>query len=257
MHENIKYTINLSEETVPFDSFDDLEPAATDLEAKKRIGDWQCLFSDHRYGTQYMVYGKFIGNMVSGGFHASQLQLYLQNYSGAVSMGFHLSKYTTIISETVGFGDHDYDPRYPNRKRYKLRFALQGMVDSKDRWLIPNAINDELIIRSGDVLESQAVLTPIDPSLTKIFEGEEAMKTAAFVDPEFMDRLGEDVFVTLDNMERLYDLNNENPDLVPSTDLIRGFGIDPAENVKALDTLTSIKGRPNPCIPVFSIFKIS
>lgn len=254
MHENIKYTVKLSEATVPFVSFDDMKSGATDPVAKSRIGDWQCIYNDHRYGTLHMVYTKFIGSQKGDAFHVDKIQLYIQNYTGAVSIGFHSSKYTTIIEEPVGPFDHDYDPRYPDRKRVKLRFALQGMVNNKDRWINTDVAHNQLVIKENDVLETYAVFVPVDNAISKIFESDEEKKTSAYVDPEFMDRLGEDVFVRPENISRIYDLYHEDPRLVDKEDLKRGFGFYPEEN-KRIDFKIVMIGRPYPCIPIFSIFK--
>ena len=259
MHENIKFTVRLSDKIKPLSDPAHLKLEKDDIneEIKFSIADWQSVFSDVKYGTHFFVYGKFIGSKVAEGFKISKIQLYLQNYTGSVTIGFDGAPRfkKSIIFEGDASSDEPENPdvdklRYPDRTKYLLSLRLRGLNTNN---LVENVSDfpNDLIIKDGDILETQINFNPVDPQLSRIYDSAEVMRDTPFVDELFMERVGEDVVVSESGIKGLLKLGlfNDAASLVE-----RGVTATTTENSKVVIKEDVPKGISFACKPVNTIF---
>jgi len=247
MHENLKYSLNFNEDTIPLEDVTLLNPANkkktfSDNE-KVQIADWQPIYADAHYGTHYFVYAKFIGAKKGSSFQVDTIQFYLQNYSGSISMGL-TNQFT--LDETADNNDADFlDPRYPNRRKYILTVGLQGL---NNNYTNLDYKPDGLVINAGDLIQVSGFLVPVDTSLSNIYDSSQ-IHNARFVDEMFMDRNGDEIFITSHGEKELRKLATLS--LIDSTKL-QFADID--LNVNQLNAPgPEPKGRIIPCSPHNSI----
>jgi hypothetical protein len=249
MHENLKYTLKLDKNIEPFVSFKNKDPKNPNDRAE--ISDWQAIYADNKYGTHYLLYAKFLGENTEEGFEVEKIQIYVQNYRGFVSIG--LGEYATIAEMTIDEHDPDRDNRYPDRKKYYLQVALKGINKSKSTYSFKP---EKLILKDGDIIMTQPIFIPIESTLTKIFDKED-MKNSDFLDELFMARLGSDVFITAEGIDRLNELFALG--LVDKVDVDQ---IDDNSKEKVKYSSSAVKNyalkftRPYPCIPIYSVCEI-
>lgn len=247
MHENLKYTFRLDESIKAFETFDGKNP--NDINDKAEIADWQPIYANNHYGTQYFIYAKLIGQPVNEGFQVNKTQIYLQNYSGCVSIG--LNGYAAHQNQhPLDSADPDNDPRFPTRSRHKLTIGLEGLkMDS----IVDTLSLAPFVIKHGDVLMIQPIFTPAKPELSHIFE-EERFHTSSFVDDLFMERMGDDIFISDTGASLLIDLYELN--LVSRLDLLNaGINVNDETfmNKTANYKKVALLGKHYPCIPMYSI----
>lgn len=201
MHENLKYTLKLDEGLAAFETLNVSETPSA--EEKAQIADWQPVFAETNYGTHYLIYAKFLGTKVdTDAFKVEKVQLYLQNFSGGVTIG--LTGKMDLFLSAKDTKDPDFsDPRYPDRQKYKMQVGLQGMAT--EHVLKHFAPEKEIVLKTGDIIQTEAFFVPIDNAITKIFDPDE-LGNCCFVDELFMERNGDEIFVTSIGETRLRDL---------------------------------------------------
>lgn len=249
MHENLKYTINLDKDTIALKHEELLTvKGELDKNQKRQIADWQPVFSDTNYGTRFLVYAKFIGKRLgTDSFEISLIQFYLQNYAGNLSIGFN--GYFDLRQPPVNVEDPDMmDSKFPSRSKYVLDIGLQGFnTDFVKKDFKPKT---PLTIKAGDILQCKSLFTPVDSSYSNIFD-EKNFGKAKFVDELFMERNGDEIFITSEGESKLRSLESKYQ-LVDEAKLLSG-GID--KNVQQnYKTTLEKRGRVFPCEPKSSIF---
>lgn len=161
MHENIKFTICLSSETVGIAeneialvrTYPMKDPTVgsrytpVDRAIKQKIGDWQPIYSDVDYGTDHTIFAKFIGTTGHQevddpsekdskrkrkipGFLIHEIQLYLQCWKGPVSLGFNHQKALIEAPMRREPDDEDGDTRFPERDEHNIIIGLEGLKSS-------------------------------------------------------------------------------------------------------------------------------
>lgn len=229
MHENLKYTIRLDQKIKEFISFDALRQNT--IQAKEQIGDWQPVYCDIKYGTHYFLYAKFIGAKDGDEFVLEKIQLYIQNYSGPVSIGFN--GYINLEPlEEMDNEDPDRDPRYKNRTKYYLNIGLEGLKMENKTQDYPKKDVEKLNVRlkQGDILVTQPFFSPVDPNLSQIYNSNN-LNNSNFVDEIFMERVGEDIIITEEGQDALTLLYHL--DLVSEENLSAAGIMMDSEHVKA------------------------
>ena len=199
MHENIKYTVVLDETISPIIKSKDTSIDTSNY-AKEELANWQCVYGDIAYGTHFYVYAKFIGVQNGANFNVTKIQLYLQNYSGPVSLGF--TNFININEVDMLHGDPDQDEDIPNKKKYYLEFGLRGM-NMGNNFI---QLDKNITLNDHDIIVSEPMFSPIRSSLTKIFDSAQH-RLADYVDELFMTRVGEDIVITEEGKARLEKLN--------------------------------------------------
>lgn len=237
MHENAKYTVRLSEDIKPYEP----EREFTDKRAAKdSVADWQCIFADIAYGTHYLIYAKFLGhkNEETGGFSVKKIQLYLQNYTGAVTVGLtDRLDLLPPIKYRANMKDPDNDPiRFPRRRKYPMIVYLQGLNNTTFM-----EYDEEFEIANGDIMETKPEYVPVENKYSSIFGTEDDLKKSLFVDEMYMERDGDDVFIHSQGIKNLFDLE------------IEGQALTLAGETRAP---RAPQGRPHPCKPRNSIFTV-
>ncbi len=201
MHENLKYNLKLDEGIAAFETLNISESPTN--EEKAQIADWQPIFSETNYGTHYLIYAKFLGKKIDKDeFQVNKVQLYLQNFSGGVTIG--LTGKVDFFQSAKDASDPDYnDPRYPNRQKYKIQIGLQGMTTN--HVLEHFQPQTDIVLKTGDIVQAEAFFIPVDSGISKIFDPDD-MTNCCFVDEIFMERNGDEIFVTSIGETRLRDL---------------------------------------------------
>jgi hypothetical protein len=253
MHENLKYTLKLDENIKEFEQFEDKKPQ--DKNDRAEISDWQAIFAGNNYGTHYLIYARFLGKKVGTKFKVSKIQLYIQNYSGQVSVGF--VDHDDIEEIPIGIKDPDTDPRFPNRKKFKLSLAVQGLNSKK----ITHSFKPKNIeLSTSDIIMTDTFVVPIDSDISKIYS-KKKRASSSFVDEMFMGRMGSNVFVTETGKDELFRIHLLNKKLVTEKNL-KDAGVDEKSyknfTAKPITSKFSIVDTPRyPCIPIYSICDLS
>ncbi len=284
MHENVKFTLRLDENIHPIAPENlglirkNLEPNPEvvgqlipfEVSDKKQISDWQPIFGDVKYGTDHVIYAKFCGNkerqendegVDETVFNVKNIQLYIQNYTGPVTIGFNQQN-VVITEEDIPEGHHDGDIRYKKRKQYTLRIGLEALKsDLEDLFMVdPDKFarlnDDNLTIKEGDTLMVETWFSPANPDYTKIYTNRLELKSSPFVDELFMERIGDDVVVTHKGLDHLRWLRREHKDLISAKQLKSAR----ANLTRQLRNFRSTRGRRGdflPCQRVYSNCYIS
>ena len=246
MHENLKYSINLDKKIVPIEDeslLDVNEPLNGNL--KRQVADWQPIYSGTSYGTRFFIYAKFIGDKFNSGFKVHTIQLYLQNYEGGVSIG--LNGYFDLRIPAPSANDPDLqDPKYPTRKKLSIDIGLQGF---KNNYLKMDFKPNPITIFEGDIIKCNSIFTPVDTAISNIYD-ENQISKSKFVDELFMERNGDEIFITSEGEKKLRSLEQKYK-LVSAASL-QGAGIDVNMSQNYVSTIES-KGRHFPCQPETSI----
>ena len=265
MHENLKFSIKLSESIKPFHDGTTFNP----IEDKNRIADWQAIFSGYDYNTQYLIYTKFIGNkLTKDSFEVNKVQLFIQNYTGNETIGFINHKKPSAFFEETKFVNEDpkdpeNDIRLPagKKRRFKIKVGLQAFNN--------NLINDDVkkynnedsfVINNGDILEINTFFTPANPEASNIYDATNRNKSF-YVDEKFMERIGEDIKITDSGAQKLLELNelglisNEHLDAALA-EKKEYFKTVISNTKKNTDSMKALFGRVYPCIPKNSIFYV-
>ncbi|WP_299210290.1 hypothetical protein [uncultured Dokdonia sp.] len=237
MHENIKHTLSLNENIVA--KSDDTDIFSKDLKHKSEVADWQSIYADLVYGTHFFIYAKFIGSSRENYFNVNKIQLYLQNYTGPVSIGF-TGYFDIDVISNIDSKDPDKDNRFPDRNKIMIEVGLQGFNMEKNFIEIDNL---DIDIYHWDVLVTESVFIPIKSELTKIYDIVN-IKKASYVDEIFMERMGEDIQISTLGKQNLSKLVNRQ--LISNTQL-KSTGADLNLN-KTSDDSTP-KGFDIPCKP--------
>lgn len=254
MHENLKFNVTLDENIQDFESLDSITNQFDNVIEKAKISDWQSIYSENDYGTQYLIYAKFLGKKINNtSFKINKIQLFIQNYDGSITLGFN--KNFNFFFKPIELDHIDNDPRekYKNRKKYLLGVALEAfkMEDHNTN------LDVDVIINEGDLLVTESFFTPAITNLSRIFE-KDHIKKSNFVDPKFMKRIGDDIFITDEGYKKLHDLHGIG--LITEKQFLgTGFHLmdnESIEKVKNLPNKLLITGRKYPCIPRNSIFSI-
>ncbi|MEM7550464.1 MAG: hypothetical protein AAF363_12350 [Bacteroidota bacterium] len=297
MHENIKFTVRLDQSIIPLESssqvhqlnnlHEEKEETFDSINAKSQMADWQAVFQGVRYGTEHIIYAKFCGassnqNDSNPVFTVETIQLYIQNYRGPVTIGFNSAK--VLIGEETFLKEEsdedndlkDSDPRYPDRKQYTLKIGLEGLKDKPDDFFVLDksrfsfeecSYGKQLQLKNGDTLRVQTWFSPTNPDFTRIFTDLQSLKSTPFVDKIFMDRYGEDVFVTKRGFRKLKEINSFDKGIVSDEDLKKAKENVIASILNDLDEQNSesqdyndemidkrITGAFRPCAAVYSFF---
>ncbi|MEM8999974.1 MAG: hypothetical protein AAGB24_06890 [Bacteroidota bacterium] len=255
MHENLKYTLKLDQGIREFKTFDQKDPLTKSDRAE--ISDWQAIYADNKYGTHFLIYAKFIGEKDTDGFHVSRIQLYLQNYKGAVSLGF--VDHAIIEEMDIEKDDPDNDNRFPDRRKFYLQIGLQGLNIVRSTYNFEPEKN--LILKNGDIIMTDTIFVPINSQISKIFDSSN-VSNADFVDELFMERLGSDIFITEDGKELLMELQALDKGFVDASFLahekdnsresVQLYSKSVLENYRVREK----RSRPYPCIPIYSICEV-
>lgn len=283
MHENIKFTVKLSQaiapikknelirlEPIDFSPKDDSEPNEIQIDLKNQISDWQPIMSDIKYGTHHTLYAKFQGTkkqMDSEDYFELQgIQLYLQNFTGPISIGFNDAK-IQIKEEELVVNSRDLDIRFPKRKQFILSVGLAGLANHLDDFLridedefrradLPKEDNKlfehPLMLRDGDTLHVDAWFSPAAPAITRIYDGRNALKDTPIVDEIFMERLGEDVVVSKIGLVKLKWINKHFEDIVTATQLEKVKKSVNREEIEFEPTLDDGDSDYRPCKQIYS-----
>ncbi len=199
MHENIKYTVALDKNTKALSDRSLLGKNTKGPKDEK--ADWQCIYGGKAYGTEFFVYAKFLGSPEGDAFRLKKIQLYLQNYSGPVSMGF--TGFMNFESFTMSDDDPDIDERNPNyKKKYSLEFGVRGMNMENNF----DCQDVDILLLDNDIMMAEPIFSPIDEKFTRIFQEEK--HKADYVDELFMVRVGEDIVISPEGRSRLQRLYN-------------------------------------------------
>jgi hypothetical protein len=245
MHEHLKYSIKLNENFKAY-----VRPSArpnqmNSTEIREIESDWQSIYAGNDYGTHYLIYAKFIGKKLpKKGYQLNRVQIYLQNYSGNISIG--LTEH--VFFECLNRVDDDYedperDPRYPGRRRFQLTVGMQGF--KSDSYFNSNVecLGESIVINSNDILYVEPFFLPIENDLTEIFNPCNR-RNAKFIDEKFLERIGEDIIVSPIGKDRLRMLNEMG---FIDDDKLELIEIDKRPNFER-------KGKEYPCTPRNSIF---
>lgn len=250
MHENLKYSINLDPNITPLTD-ESLLHSEGPMEdhLKRQVADWQPIYSGTCYGTRFFIYAKFIGNKVNTDFELNTIQFYLQNYEGGVSIG--LNGFFDLRTPAPSANDPDLmDPKYPSRKKIVIDIGLQGFNNNYlERNFKPNPIS----IKEGDIIKCNCIFIPVESSISNIYD-EQNLHESQFVDELFMERNGDEIFITSEGEKKLRELESKYQ-LVDAGDLMNA-GIDisiPQNYISRVET----KGRLFPCQPETSICYVS
>lgn len=272
MHENLKYSVKLTDKIKPYINGTMINP----VEDKFRLADWQAIYSGFDYSTHYLIYVKFIGKkQKDNSFKVDKTQVYIQNYDGAVSIGIN-PKFVKIIDDGKVTNTPDVDIRYPERNRFVLFICLEAFNNKNNFECCVDHV-DPIIIKQNDILDVETSFSPANSTFTNIFNNE-SINEAKFVDEKFMKRLGSDVFITKNGEKQLnilYDLSIiSEEDLrhtglrIPEKTTERNAvenettekGVAKREKEHFRKSFEKIKlltlGRVHPCIPRGSIFDI-
>lgn len=246
MHENLKYSINFDQNIIPIKDeslLNSKEPLEDSL--KRQVADWQPIYSGTSYGTRFFIYAKFIGQKVNSSFELSTIQFYLQNYEGGVSIG--LNGYYDLRIPAPSANDPDLmDPKYPNRKKIVIDIGLQGLNNKNLKMdYKPQAVT----INKGDIIKVNSIFTPIESSISSIYD-EAGLAKSKFVDELFMERNGDEIFITSEGEKKLRALQSKYQ-LVNPTELLDA-GIDVSIPQNFISPVES-RGRVFPCQPITSI----
>ncbi len=247
MHENLKYNLKLHEGITAFETMNISDTPSA--EEKAQIADWQPVFSETNYGTHYLIYAKFLGKKLDeGSFSVKKVQLYLQNFSGGVTIG--LTGNMDFFQSAKDTEDPDFnDPRYPDRQKYKMQIGLQGMATN--HVLKHFEPQKEIVLKTGDIIQAEAFFLPVDTGISKIFDPED-MGSCCFVDEIFMERNGDEIFVTSIGETRLAELASfEQID----RKLLSKLNIDPDKPGSGPSSREE-RGKYYPCQPRSSIVDI-
>lgn len=259
MHEFIKYSVKLENKVLPFvqtneNNFPTDDPDEKELRRRKK-SDWQAILADHQYGTHFFIYSKFIGKLSEdkSSFNLKSVQLFLQNYTGAVTIG--LAGSPKILKVTPQVGEVDAS-RFDNPNKYKLFVPVQALntQDISSETILNG--KEGIDIHSGDLLESVAIFKPVEAFVSKE-EEEHQMNPKGepnfpFVDELFETRMGEDIVPTIKGDGRS-DLSDEFQGLDSSTisSFERKASIFDLSGTRAAGAGTLI-----PCKPTNAIFHI-
>ncbi len=268
MHENIKYSIVLDSSTQELISVAQIR----DQGPKARISYWQSVLSNNAYDTHHFAYGKFIGTQQNDGFHLNLIQLFMENYTGNFTIGFN--GFVDMVE--IELHESDYDERYPNRKKYLLIMGMEAMKENLEDRVIMDFSPNNVILHDGDLMIATSFYTPFKPEISKIYSGNEAMKSVGIIDEMFMERIGSDIRITYEGKAMLRLLHNIVPDII-TADNLRSV-VDP-DSTKTMSELNKVEdfimlknsnygqgihndfpfiqtktGISYPCIPTNSIF---
>lgn len=253
MHENLKYTLKLDENIKEFKEFEGKDPSKKKDRAE--ISDWQAIYAGNSYGTHYLVYARFIGKKDNCKFKVEKIQLYIQNYSGKVSIGF--VEHDNIEEIPIGVNDPDIDPRFPDRKKFKLDLAVQGLNSKK----ITHSFEPKgIVLSTSDIIMTDIFVAPIDSDISKIYDKKNRAKSV-YVDELFMGRMGSNVFVTEAGKDELFRIHLLNNKIVTEKNL-KQADVDKDEyknhQYNHITSNFSIVDTPRyPCIPIYSICDLS
>lgn len=252
MHENLKYTLKLSDKIKEHKSFKNKDPK--NKEDRAEISDWQAIFAGNNYDTHYLIYTKFLGKKSNNTFKVSKIQFYIQNYSGDVVMGF--ANHNTIEQLTISKKDPDWDPRFPNRKKIKVGLAVQGFRANKNTYSFKPK---NLVLTTNDIIMTDVLVVPVDSKISKIYHPKER-RNSNFVDSLFMGRMGSNVFVTEAGKDELFRIHLLNNKLV-TKDNLNQVGINiklfAKSKLKKIRSDYSHDDTPKyPCIPIYSICEV-
>jgi hypothetical protein len=188
MHEKLKFKIHLSEERG----------------ADQEWG-YQPIFSEAQYGSHYVINARFEGNAdTSGTLNLDNIHFYLQNYTGAVTVG--LEKFSLVEECTKEYQDL-HEPHYPDCKVYKIKLFARGF-NTNLRHCHKISNNDPLkVIKAGDILVTEVIYLPITKNLT-FWDDSSKYGEALYLDPVYQLRDGEHVIIT-DAGKDMIDYMNE------------------------------------------------
>lgn len=281
MHEFIKYSVKLEDGVIPYDATenqalqkesDDLDNIDTDGMSDEEIAqideraneltvlirkqkcNWQAIFADYKYGTHYMIYAKFMGtpNDSNGSFTLKSVQLYLQNYTGAITLGLAGSpKMIKVKTPELEVKASEKD----SPSKYKLFIPLQALnvTDVEDVFTING--DQGITIHAGDLLETVPVFRTIGASSGESGSNPNKRKIPAFVDELFNTRLGEDVGPTNIGARRLVKLSEfESMETNIDEEVLEAEGSFDIEESGFISGVGS--GLTIPCKPTNTIFHI-
>lgn len=257
MHENVKFTVRLKDITPISDISLIRNPEANnDPALKAQIADWQAIFQDVQYGTEFIIYAKFCGNtMTENGLQIDTVQMYIQNYNGPVTIGFNQmnAEISTIQIPVIHL---EGDVRHPGRKEITINVGLQALKTGFDKYfLLEDKFDTPIFINKGDTLRVQTWYSPVDNELSSIYETDENdLKNTRFVDEKFMVRRGEDVVVTREGYEELEAINAKHPSLVSGPNLARAFANRTTRPIDAQNETNDYKSDFRPCQAIYSYF---
>jgi len=258
MHENLKFTLKLDENISKFDKFKGKDPNSK--EDRAEISDWQAIYASNQYGTHFLIYAKFIGKKDKSIFKVETIQLYLQNYSGPVTIGF--VPHASIEEIPIKDEDPDNDPRFEARKKYFLQVSLKAHCkENRTHSFIPKT---PIELTDNSIIMTSPVYVPINPAISKIFDPENR-ENSLFVDELFMERMGSNIIISEIGKIRLLELYYLNKDIVTKENL-KNAGIDvdlnstqqftdsPLSNYEL--NIASARTPRYPCIPIYASCEI-
>ncbi|WP_340157370.1 hypothetical protein [uncultured Maribacter sp.] len=258
MHENLKFTLKLDEKISKFDKFKGKDPNSK--EDRAEISDWQAIYASNQYGTHFLIYAKFIGKKENSIFKVETIQLYLQNYSGPVTIGF--VPHASIEEIPIKDEDPDIDPRFEKRKKYFLQVSLKAVCRKQPTYSFNPKTSIEL--SDNSIIMTSPIYVPANPNLTKIFDPENR-KDSLFVDEMFMERMGSNIIISEIGKTRLLELYYLNEGFVTKENLKdAGIDVDLNSTQQFTDSpfsnyelnIASARTPRYPCIPIYAICEI-
>lgn len=256
MHENIKYTVRLTDKIVSYNNRTSLRTRNNDLVSQ--IKNWQSIFADVSYNTHYHIYAKFIGKRgKKEGFDLNKIQLYIQNYTGMISIGYN-GYYKFKLSKIEDPADEDYrEKNITGRYRQRVvltigteAFQIENQIISDSKYCKNKTIYE------GDVLTTDVIFTPANPDLSKIYN-KDNFHESEFVDEKFMERSGDQVRISVSGEAKLRDL--EMRGIISELDLKNaGINKNSDESNNKLNLFYDIerKGFKVKCKPINTYFTI-
>ena len=184
------------------------------------------------------------------------MQLYLQNYSGSITIGFDgiASMKIADYFENDPIANPDGDNLiYKNRKKFDLSINLKGL--HKNNFMNKVSLPQYISLKDGDIMETNVRFNPVDPGLSRIFDTVENMKESCFVDELFMERVGSDIVIHDNGIKNLMAVGKKEK-AVSLTNNQRNVSLSIPANCKINVQEDIPKGIRFACKPVNSIFHI-
>lgn len=196
-HETLRFNLILDENKIPGE--------------QRALNSFDPIYADAHYGTQYGIYANFVGKKVKEGFAVKMIELVLQNYTGAVTIG---------LVEVLGFKESKADPLnqisgFSSGRLIKLYVVVQAL-NNKRSISIPcieeERLNDwnmdkaptQFIFMKGDLLEVVPVVMPVNKAYVNLDQSDIDKGTnALFADTEYSYRNGETIEATNTQKDKL------------------------------------------------------
>jgi|GEM_PF-4142247 len=207
-HETLRFNVLLKENT--------------NYGTNRQLNSLDPIYSDAHYGTQYGVFANFVGKKVNDTFEVKMVELELQNYTGAVTIG---------LVKSLGFVIDEADSanqiaNFSSGRLIKLYVVIQALNNSSNISIPEITSNEEFSLENtetqftfvhGDILEVVPIVMPINSVYMNTEQSEVDMGSdALFADTEYSYRNGETIEITRNNYDRMKMVRRIIKDGLPS-----------------------------------------